>query len=226
MTRPYCFMCPIRGASYSLQAGGELPQHHQQQHVLLGTARPLCKDRVPQQGGDGWRPEEGPQGALHLVRIRHPEAGTPVHSQVIPARGGADLAEHLQRGDCAAPLSQGRTLPLCLSHTLTLSLFSLALSLSHSHTHALSHKLLLMRGDSNHRDLDLNPSSCTASVICTPSSGSVWTSFLLRDPQSSVILMASFNPNGHVNPSCKGCLTCTASVFHCRRFNSSEQLRS
>lgn len=101
-------LCSFRRASDCVPAGGELPQHYQQQHVLLGPAGPLCQNRVSQQGGDGRRTETCPQGALHLVRVRHPETRSPVYSQILPSRGGPNLAEHLQGGHCAAPLSQGR----------------------------------------------------------------------------------------------------------------------
>lgn len=101
-------LCSCRWAGDCVPSRGELPQHHQQQHVFLGPAGPLCQNRVSQQGGDGRRTQKGPQGALHVVRVRHPEARTSVYSQILPSWGGRNLAEHLQGGHCAAPLSQGR----------------------------------------------------------------------------------------------------------------------
>lgn len=103
---PLC-VC-FRWAGDCVPSGGKLPQHHQQQHVFLGPAGPLCQNRVSQQGGDGRRTETGPQSALHVVRVWHPETRTPLYSQVLPSWGGPNLAEHLQGGHCAAPLSQGR----------------------------------------------------------------------------------------------------------------------
>lgn len=41
-------LCLVRRAGDCVPAGGELPQHHQQQHVFLDSEGPLCQNRVPQ----------------------------------------------------------------------------------------------------------------------------------------------------------------------------------